>query len=197
MIAAAVARGVKVVLQTAFGVDADDNIPYRQVELALIRSGTPHVILRPNWFADNFHTFWKPGIDHGRIALPAGDGKTSFIDTRDVAASAAAALTSDRFDGGAFVLTGPAALSYAEAAAILSPVVGRPVAYEPIDDETFVGILTGAGVPEVYARFLAMIFHTVREGWNAAVTDAVETLTGKPPRSLETYARDNTARLKA
>lgn len=196
VIETAAARKAKVVLQTAIGVDASDEIPYRQVELALMRSGTPYVILRPNWFADNFHTFWKAGIDHGRIALPAGQGKTSFIDVRDIAASAAGALTSDRFDGQAFNLTGPEALSYADAAKLLSGVIGKPVAYEPIDDDAFVGMLTGAGVSEAYARFLATIFWPVREGWTAAVTDAVEKLTGKPPRSLETYARDNAARLR-
>lgn len=195
VIEAAAARKVKVVLMTALGVDADDAIPYRQVELALERSGTPFVIVRPNWFADNFHTFWKPGIDHGVIAVPAGDGKTSFIDARDIAESAAAALTTDRFDGRAFNLTGPEALSYGEAAAVLSRVTGKPIAYTPVDDDGFVGILTGAGVPEPYARFLATLFHPVREGWTARVTGDVETLTGHAPRSLATYAQDNAARL--
>lgn len=195
VIEAAAARKVKVVLMTALGVDADDAIPYRQVELALERSGTPFVIVRPNWFADNFHTFWKPGIDHGVIAVPAGDGKTSFIDARDIAESAAAALTTDRFDGRAFNLTGPEELSYGEAAAVLSRVTGKPIAYTPVDDDGFVGILTGAGVPEPYARFLATLFHPVREGWTARVTGDVETLTGHAPRSLATYAQDNAARL--
>ncbi|MBP2149898.1 SDR family oxidoreductase [Xanthobacter flavus] len=195
VIEAAAARKVKVVLMTALGVDADEAIPYRQVELALERSGTPFVIVRPNWFADNFHTFWKPGIDHGVIAVPAGDGKTSFIDTRDIAESAAAALTTDRFDGRAFNLTGPEALSYGEAAAVLSRVTGKAIAYTPVDDDGFVGILTGAGVPEPYARFLATLFHPVREGWTARITGDVETLTGHAPRSLATYAQDNAARL--
>ncbi|MFT4184180.1 MAG: SDR family NAD(P)-dependent oxidoreductase, partial [Rhizobium sp.] len=73
--------------------------------------------------------------------------------------------------------------------------LGEPIAYKAVDDETFVGILTGAGVPEDYARMLASIFYPVREGWTAAVTDAVETLTGTSPRSLETYARDHIADL--
>ena len=85
---AAARRGVKVVLQTALGVDADDQIPMRQVELALERSGAPFAILRPNWFMDNFHLFWLHDIRQGRIAVPAGDGKTSFIDARDIAAAA-------------------------------------------------------------------------------------------------------------
>ncbi|MDI4658843.1 SDR family oxidoreductase [Xanthobacter autotrophicus] len=196
VIAAASARKVKVVFLSVLGADADEAIPYRQVERALEASGTPYVILRPNWFADNFHTFWKAGLDHGVIALPAGEGKSSFIDTRDIAESAAAALTSDRFDGRAFNLTGPEALGYGDAAAILATVIGKPVAYTPIDDDTFVGILVGTGVPQDYARFLASIFMPVREGWTSAVTTDVETLTGHAPRSLETYAKDNADRLK-
>ncbi|MFG1210856.1 SDR family oxidoreductase [Xanthobacter flavus] len=195
VIEAAAAHKVKVVLMTALGVDADDAIPYRQVELALERSGTPFVILRPNWFADNFHTFWKAGIDHGVIALPAAEGKTSFIDARDIAESAAAALSTDRFNGKAFNLTGPEALTYGEAAAILSSVTDKPIAYTAVSDDAFVGILTGAGVPEPYARFLATLFHPVREGWTARVTGDVETLTDHAPRPLSTYAQDNAARL--
>lgn len=191
VIEAAAARRVKVVLQSVLGVDADDAIPYRQVEIALEKSGTPHVILRPNWFADNFHTFWKAGIDHGCIALPTAGGKSSFIDVRDIAASAAAALGSARFDGRAFNLTGPEALGYAEAAAQLSRVLGKPVEYQAIDDAAFIAALTGAGVPQDYAAFLASIFHPVREGWTAVLSPDVETLTGEPPRSLETYARDH------
>jgi len=196
-IEAAAARKVKVVFQSVFGVDADDNIPYRQVEIALEKSGTPYVILRPNWFADNFHTFWKAGIDHGQISLPAGVGKSSFIDARDIAESAAAALTSSAVNGKAFNLTGSEALSYTEAASILSEVLGRPVSYVAVADDAFVATLTGAGVPADYARFLASIFYPVREGWTAIVTGDVEALTGKQPRSLRTYAQDHAADLKA
>ena len=189
----AVERKVKIVLQSVFGVDADDNIPYRQVELFLERSGTPYVILRPNWFTDNFQLFWLEGIKHGVISVPAGQGKSSFIDVRDIAASAAAALTSGRFDGQAFNLTGPEALSYGEASAILSKASGRAIAYKPATDVEFVTMLVGAGVPKGYAEFLASIFHPVREGWTAAISNAVQTLTGKAPRSVEAYAKDYAA----
>lgn len=188
-------RQVKVVLQTALGVDADDNIPYRQVELALEHSGTPYVILRPNWFSDNFHTYWIHGVQGGTLAIPAGEGKSSFIDVRDIAASAAAALTNDTFNGKAFNLTGPQALSYGEAAALLSKALNRSVTYQALDDASFVANLTTAGVPKDYAEFLAVLFHPVREGWTAGVTGAVKELTGHEPRSLETYVQDNLAKL--
>ena len=189
-------RNVKIVFLSVFGVDADDSIPYRQVELKIIASGAPYVILRPNWFADNFHTYWKAGIEHGQIAVPAGEGKSSFIDVRDIADSAAAALTSTAFDNKAFNLTGPKAFSYGEAATIISKAIGKPVGYSAVSDDVFIGILTGAGVPKDYAAFLASIFYPVREGWTSAVTGDVETLTGYAPRSLETYVADHVAALK-
>lgn len=194
---ALIARKIKIVFQSVFGVDADDSIPYRQIELAIERAGVPFVILRPNWFADNFHTYWKAGVDHGVIAVPAAQGKTSFIDARDIADSAAAALTTQRFDGKAFNLTGPEALGYADAAALLSEVTGKPIAYQATDDASFIAMLTGAGVPNDYASFLASIFHPVREGWTAAVTDHVQQLTGQAPRNLRRYALDHVADLTA
>ena len=198
VIEAAATRGVKVVLQSVLGVDADDSIPYRQAEIALEKSGVRWVVLRPNWFTDNFVNYWKPGIDAaGVIAVPAADGKSSFIDARDIADSAAAALTTDRFDGKAFNLTGPEALGYAEAAALISEAIGKPVVYQAVDDDTFVGILVGAGVPEVYARFLASIFYPVREGWTAVVTDDVRTLTGHPARQVAAWVKENAAVLKS
>jgi uncharacterized protein YbjT (DUF2867 family) len=197
VVKAAAERKVKVVFQSVIGVDADDSIPYRQVEIALEKSGIPFVILRPNWFSDNFHTFWKAGIDHGQIALPADDGRSSFIDARDIAASAVAALTSDCFDGKAFNLNGPEALTYTDAAAVLSDTIGKPVHYTATSDEDFISLLTTNGVPADYAVFMASIFYPVRQGWTGSVTNDVETLTGKAPRSLKTYAEDYAAALKA
>jgi uncharacterized protein YbjT (DUF2867 family) len=190
VIARAAAQGAKVVLMTAMGVDADESIPYRRAERLLEASGAPWVVLRPNWFMDNFHSYWLGDVKAGLVTLPAGEGKTSFIDARDIAASAAAALTSDRADGRAFNLTGPEALSYHEAVAVLAEVAGRPIAYRPSDDESFVARMVRGGMPEDYARFLAAIFHPVREGWAAGVTGDVEELTGRAPRSLRDYARD-------
>ena len=57
--------------------------------------------------------------------------------------------------------------------------------------------LVAGGVAEAYARFLASIFHPVREGWTAAVTPDVETLTGAPPRPLRAYLADNAHRFRA
>lgn len=197
VVAEAARRNIKIVFQSVVGVDADDAIPYRQIEIAIEKSGVPFVVLRPNWFSDNFHTFWKPGLDYGQIALPADHGKSSFIDARDIAASAVVALTTSAFDGRAFNLNGPEALTYAEAAAILSKGLGKPVSYTAISDDAFIDILKGAGVPADYASFMATLFYPVRQGWTGAVTDDVRVLTGKVPRTLATYVEDYAGALTA
>jgi uncharacterized protein YbjT (DUF2867 family) len=143
---------------------------------------------------DNFHTSWLAPIhEAGVIPLPAGDGRTSLIDARDIGASAAAALRTDRFDGRGYTLTGPEALSYAEMAATLSNAAGREIRYAAIDDESFVKSLTDAGAPGDLARYLAGLFGMVREGLTAAVSGAVEELTGRAPRAFAEYARDHAA----
>lgn len=193
VIALAARHGVKVVMQSVMGVENDPADPYRQVELALQAAVPAWVILRPNWFADNFHGLWAPAVSRGEIALPAGDGKSSFVDARDIASSAAAALTSARFDRQAFTLTGPQALGYAEAAALLSRAAGRPIAYRPVGDDDFVAQLQAAGLPEANGRMLASLFAAVRRGDTAATGDGVQRLTGQPPRTLAQYAADHAA----
>jgi uncharacterized protein YbjT (DUF2867 family) len=189
---AAAHDGRKFVLMTAMGTEYEDSGSLRQVELAVERSGSPFVILRPNWFMDNFHTIWLAPIRHaGVIPLPAADARTSFIDARDIAASAAAALRTNRFDGQAFTLTGPEALTYAEVSAVLSKAAGREIRYVPVDAESFVKSLAGAGVPAELAQYLAVLFEFVRQGYTAAVSPAVEELTGQRPRGLAEYALDH------
>ena len=81
-------RGLKkVVLMTAMGANANEASPLRRAEVELEKSGLTYNIIRPNWFMQNFNTFWVQGIrEQHVIALPAGTARTSFIDARDISA---------------------------------------------------------------------------------------------------------------
>ncbi|MCX6609623.1 MAG: SDR family oxidoreductase [Acidobacteria bacterium] len=185
----------KFVMQSADGVQFNEQAPLRQLELLLEKSGHRYVLLRPNWFMDNFHTFWLPAIQAaGVIPLPAGDASSAFIDARDIAASAFAALTTDSFDNQAFSLSGPEALTYTEAAAILSRAAGKTIRYQHVEDSAFIDSLVNAGVPKDYSEFLAILFSFVRQGYASTVTDGVKTLTGKAPIGLEEYAQRNASK---
>jgi len=182
----------KIVLMSSASVEYDDTEPLRRVEVALERSGSAFVVLRPNWFMDNFHTWWLEPIKEANvIPVPAADARSAFIDSRDVADCAAAVLLSDRFDKKTFTLTGPEALTYEQAAATLSKKSGREIQYVPIDDESFTASLVDVGLPLDTAEYLTGLFRATRRGTAATPSKDVEALTGNKPRTLETYAEDN------
>jgi len=66
----------------------------------------------------------------------------------------------------------------------LSEVSGRPVEAVALDDEEFVRGLAAAGIPEPVARGISTYGRAIREDYLGEVSDAVEFLTGRPPRSL-------------
>lgn len=181
----------KVVLMSAFGADADPAAPLRRAELELEQSGLPYNIIRPNWFMQNFNTFWVHGIQaQNTIALPAGDGKTSFIDTRDIAAVAARLLTTDEWNNRAFNLTGPDSISHAQVAKAISEVSGRTVAFVDAAPEVLKQVLLGAGLTNAYADFMLLIFGYLKAGYNAPVNDDVKTILGRAPTGFQNYVQD-------
>jgi uncharacterized protein YbjT (DUF2867 family) len=181
----------KVVLMTALGANANDASAMRRAEIDLEKSGVPYNIVRPNWFMQNFNTFWAEGIRaHAKIQLPAGNAKVSFIDSRDISAAAASLLTNDAFTNRAFDLTGPAALDHAQVAQAISNATGKAVMYQDIEPAALKGGLRDAGLAEDYVDFLLLIFGFLREGYNARITDSVQTLLGRPARGFNEYARD-------
>jgi uncharacterized protein YbjT (DUF2867 family) len=192
---AARAAGVrKVVLLSAMGANADDNVPLRRAELHLERSGLAWNVIRPNWFMQNFHTYWLQGIKaQGQIFLPVGRARGSFIDTRDIASVAARLLSTDSFVNADFDLTGTQALDHDEVAAILSRVAGRAIGYTDITPEAMREVLLGAGLPGDYAESLIFILGAFKAGYSERVTDEVRRITGQDPIAFEQYAQDHRA----
>ena len=186
-------RGLaKLVLMSAMGADADPNAPLRKAELHLQASGVPYNIVRPNWIMQNFHTFWLHGIQtQGKILLPVGRAKGSFIDARDIAAVAAELLLRSDLDNRDFDLTGAQALDHDEVAAILSREIGRTITYEDITPEAMRAGLLGAGLPAPYAEFLLLILSYFKVGYSERITDAVQQVTGQAPRAFAQYAKDH------
>lgn len=189
---AAKAAGVrKILLLSAMGANADDSIPLRRAELHLERSGLAWNTIRPNWFMQNFHTFWLHGIQtQGQIFLPVGAAKGSFIDTRDIAAVAAKLLSSNEFVNAAHELTGSEALDHAQVAAILTKAAGRPIGYTEISEDAMRQGLLGAGLPADYTEFLLVILGAFKAGHAERITDAVPRIAGKAPIRFVQYAQD-------
>ncbi len=167
-----------------------------QADEHLLASGVPCTILRPNMYMHNVTTLWPATIGpDGNYYAPAGDARISAIDARDVAAVAARALTEDGHQGQAYDLTGPQSLTHAEFCDRLGAHLGRTIRYVPVDDETAHGAMLAAGLQRWMADALIELYQDYRrsgqDGYAAQVTDAVRTVTGHPPRTIDQALTDD------
>ena len=190
--------GVEHIVSLAtMGTEQDDGFPMRQVEKRLEASGMGYTFFRPNWYMQNFNGALAETINKmGTLFVPAGDGKTSFIDVRDVGAAAAVLLTEPGHMGKAYAPTGGQALDHHEVAAILSKVSGKTIKYVPLSDDDMRSALKGAGLAGDDIEVLLMLYRPVRQGRAAVVTPDLAKLIGRSPISFEQYARDYAASWK-
>ena len=198
---AAARAGVRhVVKLSAFGADAGAPEGFGkwhgQAEDLLKASGLAWTMLRPNFFMQNLLGQAKQIASDRIIAQAVGDGRASFIDTRDIAAVAAHTLTEEGHAGQTYVLTGPEALSYTEVAAKLSEATGREIKYVPVSPAQFRETALAAGLPEWLVSGLERLNELFVSGEAAEVTDAVRRVGRKEPTTFDQFARDHAEAFK-
>jgi uncharacterized protein YbjT (DUF2867 family) len=124
----------------------------------------------------------------------AGAGQVGFLDTRDVAAVAAEiAAAPTGHAGKTYLLTGPELLSYADVAATLSNVLGRPIAFHARTRAEDKQTMIDAGVPDAIADMNAHAVSLIADGDAAWLSQDVPAIVGRPARSVEQFATDNAA----
>jgi NAD(P)H dehydrogenase (quinone) len=160
-------------------------------ERALAESGLAYTLLRENVYTDTLLATAPGAVASGMLTSNNGDGRVAYIARDDIAAVAATLLAEGGYEGQALDLTGPAALTQAEVAQVLSDVTGVPVRHQPLtDDEAVAGMVQYAGLPEFLAGTYATFGRAAREGWLAGVSGAVQQLAGRQPTSVaEFFAR--------
>ena len=197
LVNAAKKSGVKYIIkQSVMGADAEPGITpgrlHRQAEKIIEESGIPFSFLRPNFFMQNFVNFYSPMIkSQGALYAPAGDGKVSFVDVRDIAAVAVQALINDnQHKGKSYNITGPEALSYGQAAEILSRELGKEIKYVNIPDEDARKGMKDMGMDDWSANSLIELFDITRKGYASDITSVVEEFTGRKPISFSQFVKD-------
>lgn len=187
---AADAAGVRrVVLLSSSAIEAGEPGLGRLHEL--VRDRCPEwTVLRPSWFMQNLvgaHPAAEGARATGEIVTATGDGRVAFVDAADIAAVAAAALLDPVPHDTDHVITGPRALSYAEAATLLGEAIGRPVTHVSVTAGDLAARLTRAGYPTGFAAFLAALDTGIAAGSEDRVTDTVARVAGRPPRDLTEF----------
>ncbi|MBX9921194.1 MAG: NAD(P)H-binding protein [Mycolicibacterium frederiksbergense] len=176
-------RGADTWGDSRFGLDM------RSAEEAVRGSALEWTVLRPNNFAQNFdEDLFHAPLVAGELALPAGETPEPFIDIEDVADVAATVLTEPgRHAGQIYELTGPDALTFAEAVDMISRASGQPITYKQISPAEYTALLVEQGVGEPDSEHVTEMFVMMDGGPLATTTGGVASVLGRAPRTFEDY----------
>ncbi len=147
-------------------------------------------VLRPSWFMQNFERdhYMADDARAGRLRTSVEDGRVAFVSADDIAAVAVRALI-DAPHQTDHVITGPEALSYDDVARVLSDALGHPIVHDRVTRGEVTRRIAASGVDPAFASILAGLEDLLRDGVEDRVTDTVERIVGRPPRSLAQWAR--------
>lgn len=160
-------------------------------EQVLNWSGLPVVHVRATVFLQHpFFSAWAAEsiARDGTIRLPFGEGKTSPVDTQDVAEVIAAVLERpDSHVGQVYELTGPRSEGMRAVAAEFSEALGRTISYvdEPFD--RWQHELLGRQLPEHLSGHLLTMARLHADNRYDRLTHDVEAVTGRPATSIRAY----------
>lgn len=188
----------RVVYLSAYGVDLERTHEpnpilrfHRDLEHAVRGSGLEWVNLRPASFAANTRG-WAAQLHEGLVRQPFRTRRQALIHEADIAAVAVRALTRDELLAITPVLTGPESLAPDEQVAVLGEALGLPADFEEISAPEARENAIAAGWPEGIADALF-------DGGELAsqeTTPGVESVVGRPPRSLRQWALDHASEFR-
>jgi uncharacterized protein YbjT (DUF2867 family) len=172
----------------------DESTDERKVERIIEALPMAWTILRPNWFMQNFSEpgfFLEAARDHGEIVFPSSGQKVTFVDTRDIADVAAAALLETGHAGKHYTLTGPDALALAEVTQAMGRAAGHSIRHmdPPLDD--YLKAMSEKGTAPKTIDYYRRIYSCVQQGRAAVVSPDVERVTGHKPRSFSAFVEEN------
>jgi uncharacterized protein YbjT (DUF2867 family) len=162
---------------------------HAEVERRIHELDIGYTFLRPNLFFQGVLAFAGTIAASSRFFAPIGGARVSAVDVRDIARVAAVALTEAGHDGRIYTITGPAAISHGDIAAALSAALGREITFVDASPQEFAEGLRGVMPPWQVDGLLEDYGHYAR-GEAADVYPTVADVTGRPPLSLEQFARD-------
>jgi uncharacterized protein YbjT (DUF2867 family) len=188
----AVRGNVRHVVKITSKASADSSIARRrdqtEIEDGLIASGLGYTLLRNNAYMQNFLMLAPAIVQSSSFGSSAGSGRVGMVDTRDVGAVAAAIAASPAAHvGKTYWPSGPETLSYADAAVVLSKVLGRTITYHSLTLEEQTQAMITAGLPAPIAAMNAQALSLFAEGDSDWVTDDVSSIGGRPARTFEQF----------
>ncbi|MFN4212128.1 MAG: NmrA family NAD(P)-binding protein, partial [Devosia sp.] len=200
-VTAAKAAGVKHIVYTSApaarpNADAGLGVEHFWTEVAIANSGLDFTILRDHMYAENNLADAAHVVASGQLFGLIGDRGTAYVTRADAARTAAGALLTA--EGKSIDdVTGPAAITNVERAALYSKITGKPVTSIALPPADLKAGMVAAGLPEGFAGALVAFQVDAVLGFHGVVTDIVERYSGRKPQALESFLTENRAALGA
>ena len=199
LVQAAAEAGVKHIVYLSFAQAALDSTftlarTHAVTENAIKQTAMRHTFLRDNFYSEMMATIADAG---GTIAGPAADGRVACVSQHDVAQAAANIIAdiargSGRHDNRTYTLTGAQALSFAEIAATLTEITGKPHCYrnETLEEAYAARRAAYPDTPDWEIEAWVSTYTAIAKGELAAVSDDLPKLLGRAPRRFDQVVRD-------
>ena len=157
---------------------------HKATEELITASGLPAVILRNNWYTENYAGDLAQARQTGVVAASVGDGRVASASRRDFADAAAVVLLEDGHIGRAYELGGDVAWDYADLAAAIAEVIGSPVEYRALSSEEHAAALESAGLDAGTVGFVTALDAGIRTGALGDTDGTLSRLIGRPTTPL-------------
>jgi uncharacterized protein YbjT (DUF2867 family) len=172
-------------------IGVNKRMPHYRVEKRLEAGRIPYTSLRPGFYMQNLNTQYRDDIRlRNEIFVPAGRGKTGFIDVRDIGAAAAKVLTENGHTNRAYALTGSEALNYYQVADLLTQVLGRTITYRKPSPQEYGRHMRARGIDEHFLQVLQGLYTPIRWRLGGKVTNEFSQLLGREPIKMQQYIQD-------
>lgn len=193
---AAKAAGVKHLVKLS-SMDVEEGLVigawHERGEAAIRSSGIPFTFVRPSGFMANLLA-WATSIKtEGVVRASTGDGRRAFIHSDDIADVATKALMAPGNQGKLLPITGPEALSFAEATDKIGAAIGKRLRFEAISDDEAGQRYAARSASAAETEAHVALWRAIREGRLARVTNTVEQVLGRKPLTLDQWAIENAA----
>jgi len=166
---------------------------HAEADEILRSSGVPFTILQPNSFHQNILSSASTIKAQGVFYWPLKNASQSTVDVRDISAVAAKVFTSSGHHWKTYVITGPEALTFQQAAEKLSSVLGRKIQYVDVPISAAADGMRNSGMPDWNVHAVSDLLAYFATGAAATVTDTVPRLLGRPATSFEQFVKDHRA----
>lgn len=182
----------QVVFVSLIGVEKNPMVPHRKIERMITELGLPHTFIRPSFFMQNLTSTHLQDIQQNHdLFVPAGRSKTSFIDTRDIAAVAVAVMQDSKYLGQALEITGPEAITYQQAAEIMTTELGVPITYSKPSLLKFRRTMIQRGIKKEFVNVMVMLYIITQLGNAKTVNQTIEEVLHRPATTFADFVQDN------